>query len=152
MARSSSMPESISLAEYHALQRPSDEPKSKYNAKAVWLCQRCDGAATSDRCQTCGATNTRRFDSKAEAARYHELRTLERLKEIKHLKCQPKFPLSVNGQCVGVYYGDFQYLDSEGVTVVEDVKGGRATDTPLSRFKRKLVLAIYNIEVQVVTR
>ena len=146
------MSERMSAAEYRALKNAEQKSANKFGAKRVWICRRCDGPAHSDRCLSCGSVKIQQFDSKAEAGRYHELRLKERLKEIKRLECQPRFPLSVKGELVGRYYGDFQYIDGDGVTVVEDVKGGKATDTPLSKFKRKLVHAIYGIEVQVVRR
>ncbi|HEY6967364.1 MAG TPA: DUF1064 domain-containing protein, partial [Burkholderiales bacterium] len=39
----------------------------------------------------------RRFASKAEAARYGELRTLEHAGAIRDLECQPRYRLEVNG-------------------------------------------------------
>lgn len=152
MARSKALTESISIAEYHDLVNSGGETLNKFGAKGVWLCLRCDGPASQDRCLSCGSVKTRRFDSKAEASRYHELRLQLRLKEITKLRCQPEFPLTVNGVRVGRYYADFQYVNSDGEAVVEDVKGGKATDTPISKLKRKLVHAIYGIQVQVVTR
>lgn len=61
-----------------------------------------------------------KFDSKAEMARYGELRLLELAHQIKDLKLQPKFILTGG---VG-YRGDFQYIEN-GKMVVEDVKGAK---------------------------
>jgi hypothetical protein len=88
----------------------------------------------------------RRFDSKAEAAQY--LLLLGRLQkgEIADLELQPSFPLEVNGLRVCTYRADFRYLDlASGRRVVEDVKGVR---TPVYRIKKKLVKALYGIDVQ----
>ena len=47
------------------------------------------------------------FDSKREAARYQELRLLERAGEITALRVQPRYPLAVNGVPICAYVGDF---------------------------------------------
>lgn len=73
-----------------------------------------------------------RFHSKREAARYAELRLLEKAGEIKELELQPKFPLYVcrrqNGELIqfAIYQADFRYREGkDGVLIVEDVKGVR---------------------------
>jgi len=89
-----------------------------------------------------------RFDSKREAARYAELRALERAGKIHGLELQPRFPIEVNGHLVCVYVADFRYRVGKGRkvrVVVEDSKGIR---TPVYRLKKKLVLAVHGIEVQ----
>jgi hypothetical protein len=87
------------------------------------------------------------FDSKAEAKRYTDLRLLEVGGAITDLVLQPRFPLMVNGEKVGVYVADFQYVE-DGRLVVEDVKGGAATKTPVYRLKVKLMAAIHGITVE----
>jgi len=84
------------------------------------------------------------FDSKAEAHRYSELAMLERCGEIKSLCLQPVFQLVVNCKRIGKYIADFKYLDKEGKIIVEDVKGVK---TPVYRLKKKLVKAIYGIDI-----
>lgn len=101
------------------------------------------------------------FDSKREAARYQELLLLGRMGVVRNLELQPKFPLVVNGERVATYIADFRYEQEEFEfhdngpdgrcwpgwhDVVEDLKG---MDTPVSRLKRKLVAAIYDINVRV---
>lgn len=105
-----------------------------------------------------------RFASKAEARRYGELRLLEKAGHIEDLAIQPKFPLHARSStaqvgeaikalagtrdtCVGVYRGDFAYLDCRRGRVVEDVKG---MDTPLSKWKRKHVAIQYGLTVEIV--
>lgn len=80
-----------------------------------------------------------RFDSKREAARYSELRLMERAGQIEGLELQPRFPLIVDGKHVCDYVGDFLYVE-RGKTVCEDVKGFKTRDYKL---KRKLLLAIF---------
>lgn len=87
-----------------------------------------------------------RFASKKEAAHYGMLKILERAGKIKSLELQPKFPLHVNGQLICTYIGDFRYVDAfTGETDVQDVKGMK---TPAYRIKKKLVKAIYGVEIQ----
>lgn len=84
------------------------------------------------------------FDSAAEARRYGELRLMERAGLVTGLELQPCYPITVNGTRVGLYRADFRYQDSNGQQVIEDVKGVR---TPVYRLKKKLVEALYDIEI-----
>ncbi|CAB5220218.1 Protein of unknown function DUF1064 [uncultured Caudovirales phage] len=87
------------------------------------------------------------FASKAEAKRYAELSILQRAGQIENLKCQPKFPLTVEGVLVGSYIADFSYfLKGSTDLIVEDVKSP-ATKTALYRLKAKLVKAIHGITI-----
>lgn len=89
-----------------------------------------------------------RFDSKAEARRYSELRLLELAGEIHDLQVHPRWPINVNGTPICVYVADFSYRRSSihGVgQVVEDVKGVR---TAVYKLKRRLMLAKFGIDVQ----
>jgi hypothetical protein len=85
------------------------------------------------------------FASAKEAARYAELRTLERAGIIKGLILQPRFPLAVNGSKVCTYVADFEYRDEAGTRVIEDVKGVR---TDVYRIKNKLMRAVHGIDVK----
>ena len=89
----------------------------------------------------------RLFASQAEARRYQELKLLQAAGEIDRLECQPRWRLVVNGLEVGSYIADFVYWTPDGKRVVEDVKGGRATMTPDYLLKKKLMLALYGIEI-----
>lgn len=92
------------------------------------------------------------FASKAEAARYGELKLLLAHGSVRKLELQPVFPLVVNGVRVGKYLADFRYELREELgwrQVVEDVKG---YDTALFKFKAKLVKALYGVEIVLVRR
>ncbi len=101
------------------------------------------------------------FDSKREARRYGELKLLEKVGTISNLKLQPAFKLACgpnpvlirsNGYPNGrqaTYRADFSYNCSDG-HVVEDVKGGAATDTPVSRLKRAMMEAQHGVKVEIV--
>lgn len=107
------------------------------------------------------------FDSKREAARYQELKLLERAGVISFLQRQTKFQLipeqhaSSNAvytkgprkgqrkpgkllehECS--YIADFCYIQN-GETVVEDAKGYR---TEVYRIKKKLMLERYGIQIR----
>ena len=85
------------------------------------------------------------FDSKAEASRYQELLLLQRAGVIHSLELQPRYDLVVNGCKLGFYRGDFRYIDvATGQSVTEDVKG---VATPVYKLKKKLVKALYGIDI-----
>ncbi len=107
------------------------------------------------------------FDSKREAARYRELKLLERAGVISFLQRQTKFQLIpdqhapsnaiytkgprkgqrkpgklLEHECS--YIADFCYIRN-GETVVEDAKGYR---TEVYRIKKKLMLERYGIQIR----
>lgn len=103
------------------------------------------------------------FDSKREYERYLYLRTLWWAGKIKELKTQVPFELipaqrepSTVGKRGGTkqgrviensvkYIADFVYMDENGKTVVEDVKGLRTKDY---KIKRKLMLYIHGVRIK----
>ncbi len=85
-----------------------------------------------------------KFHSVKESKRYLELRLLERAGKIIALELQPKFPLEINGVKICSYVGDFKYIEN-GKIFVEDVKGFL---TPVYRLKKKLLLAVWGIEIK----
>lgn len=90
-----------------------------------------------------------KFPSTAEANRYEDLKLLVSGGVIKNLELQPRYPLVVNDLKVGEYRADFSYFDNEiGKWVVEDVKGVK---TPVYKLKKKLVSALYGIEIKEVS-
>lgn len=95
------------------------------------------GFTASPRAHKYGAIATHadgiRFDSKAEAAKYQELKLLEKAGVITNLKLQTRWPLEVNGVVIGHYVSDFDFLEGAAHVVV-DTKG---MQTPLFRWKQK---------------
>lgn len=101
------------------------------------------------------------YDSIKEANRHCELIWLEREGEVSQLQRQVKYELipsqyenilSLNGKYKKVcteracfYIADFVYLDKNGLTIVEDVKGIK---TEVYKIKRKLMLYIHNIKIK----
>ena len=86
------------------------------------------------------------FDSKAEARRYQELKVLGYSKT--DLYIHPKFSISYHGKAICFVVLDFMYKNKDGEFQYEDVKG---RDNALSRLKRKLVEAFYDIKVDVIS-
>jgi len=89
------------------------------------------------------------FDSKAEAARYDELKLLRMAGEIHKLRSHPRYTLLNAFECKGVKYraivyeADFEYIEN-GMTVVEDVKGKQ---TAVFNLKMKLFIKRYGDEI-----
>ena len=106
---------------------PQKRPGNKYGAKRTTL----DGIT---------------FDSKREAARYADLKLMQKAGLITDLKLQPKFRMIVEGDLICDYVADFAYTDEHGREVVEDVKS-EPTKTAAYRIKKKLLKAIYGISV-----
>lgn len=86
-----------------------------------------------------------RFDSKAEARRYGELKLLQMAGAITGLRVHPTYtliePFDYHGEHVrGTdYEADFAYFE-DGCVVVEDVKG---METEVYRIKAKLFKKLY---------
>ncbi len=89
-----------------------------------------------------------RFDSRAEARRWQELKLLERAGEIAGLERQVRFSIDWNGSPITTYVADFVYIDCRtGARIVEDIKG---VATPEFKLKAKLFEANYGFPITVV--
>ncbi len=95
-----------------------------------------------------------RFDSLKEAARFDELMLLLKAEKICDLRLQQEFTLieaytTPDGKRVRAerYKADFTYYRENGEFVVEDVKGGKATQTKVYAIKKKQMLEKYGIEI-----
>jgi hypothetical protein len=87
-----------------------------------------------------------RFDSKREAERYMGLKNLLRAGEISNLRLQVPYPIIINDFKVCTYIADFVYFDNAtGEEVTEDSKGMK---TAVYVLKKKLVKAVYGVEIQ----
>jgi hypothetical protein len=87
------------------------------------------------------------FHSKKEAARFVELKLLERSGIIKGLQRQVPYILTAHGEKIGKIVMDFVYTQ-DGVVIYEDVKS-KGTITPLFRWKAKHFKAQYKVSVTV---
>jgi hypothetical protein len=90
-----------------------------------------------------------KFDSKLEARRYQELVLLQRAGKISELSVQVPFTIihKQPGERAVKYVSDFTYREN-GELVVEDVKGGKATATPVYKIKKKLMLLVHGIRIK----
>lgn len=86
------------------------------------------------------------FDSKKEAARYGILKLMERNGEISNLRLQVPYKLVVNGHHVSTYRCDFEYERGKQ-TITEDVKSEATRKLPLYKLKKKLMLALFKINI-----
>lgn len=85
------------------------------------------------------------FDSRREAARYQELKLMEKAGAIGGLTLQHKISIDYNGVHICNYFADFYYYDTaKQEEVYEDVKG-RKTD--VYRLKKKMVWAFHKIKI-----
>lgn len=89
-----------------------------------------------------------KFDSKAESQRYGELKMMERGGLIQGFEMQVSYDLEVNGVLICKYIADFVITWPDGIVTVEDVKG---VQTPDFKLKKKLMWAIHNIDIILVT-
>ena len=94
-----------------------------------------------------------RFDSKAEARRYSQLKAMEQAGEISGLQLQVPYELlpaqDINGKKERPvkYIADFVYRDRDGNQVVEDTKSA-ATKTKEFVLKRKMMLFFHGIAIR----
>lgn len=114
----------------------------------------------SEKAHKYGATRTKVdgiwFDSASEAERYRDLKLLERAGKITELELQPSFALHTTRpedpeQRIKMcdYVADFRYVEN-GQSIVEDVKGSKDMQTPMSKLKIKWVEAEHGITVSLV--
>lgn len=83
------------------------------------------------------------FDSKKEAARYYELKQLEKAGAITELKLQQAFIIcpkinGIKGSRARRYIADFTYTEN-GIKVIEDVKSAITRKNPVYSLKKQLV-------------
>lgn len=84
-----------------------------------------------------------KFDSKKEAARYSELKLLEKAGEISDLELQTRFPMEIGGVLVCTYVADFTYIKrGENDLTIEDVKSDITRKNRAYRIKVKLLNAL----------
>lgn len=87
------------------------------------------------------------FASKMEHRRWKALCLQRDVGLITNLHRQVEFRCDVNGRHICSYFADFTY-ERKGVPVVEDVKGH---PEPIYRLKKKLVEAIWDVEIVEIT-
>lgn len=125
------MPFRLSEADYQRLlkRQPLKGERSKYRSRKVQI----DG---------------RWFDSEFEGQRWLQLKTLERMGEIRELRLQVPFDLTVNGHVICRYVADFVYQQrtdtkrDDWERIIEDAKSPATRKIRSYRIKRKLLAAL----------
>ena len=73
---------------------------------------------------------------------------MERARIVTNLKLQVPFDLNVNGQKICRYIADFTYtISNVDCTIEEIVEDAKGIETPEFKLKKKLMKAIYNIDI-----
>jgi hypothetical protein len=88
-----------------------------------------------------------RFASKLEANRYLQLKMMKAGGIITDFIIQQTYYLEVNGLHICRYIADFVITWADGRVTVEDTKG---VETPEFKIKKKLMLAIHGISIELV--
>lgn len=88
-----------------------------------------------------------KYDSKKEAKHGQMLEAMQRDGLIRDLRRQVPYLIQINGVKVCKVIMDFVFTDSEGRTVVQDVKSAITRKNPVYRLKAKLMLAVHGITV-----
>lgn len=143
--------------EFQALQdRISAKMRSRLAASASAVHPPACGSSKSRRRNKYGAQATEvdglRFDSKAEARRYLQLKDMMRAGEISDLEIQVEYLLIPVQKVAGrterpvKYVADFRYKQGDQV-IVEDTKSA-PTKTKEYTIKRKLMLWIHGIAIR----
>ena len=89
-----------------------------------------------------------KFHSAKEAAYYGELKIRKMTGDILSFERQIRYKLEVNGVLICTYISDFEVVLSTGIREVIDVKSFFTRRLPEYRKKKKLMKAIYNIEIK----
>jgi len=88
-----------------------------------------------------------KYDSKKESKNGAALKERLRKGEIRDLEFQKTIRLEVNGYLVCKYIADAVYYEND-VYVIEDTKSAFTAKLPVYRIKKKLVKAIYGIDIK----
>lgn len=91
-----------------------------------------------------------KFDSISESRRYIQLKHLQELGEISHLRLQPNYPYydKKNKKVLFKYIADFDYCTEHGEVIVEDVKSAYTAKLPIYRLKKKLIEDRYDVKIK----
>ena len=87
------------------------------------------------------------FDSKKEATYYGMLKLKEKAKLIDRFEMQVRYDLIVNKIKICFYKADFVTYKEGKVLEVIDVKSEMTKKLPVYRLKKKLMKAMYNIDI-----
>lgn len=87
------------------------------------------------------------YGSQAEKKYLGQLAILQKAGLITDLVMHPQWQLEVNGKLIGRYTADAAYRDEHGHYIVVDVKSPATARLADYRLRKKLMLAIHDIEI-----
>jgi Protein of unknown function (DUF1064) len=88
------------------------------------------------------------FDSKKEAARYCQLKLLQKAGLIESLDLQPAWAVEINGKHFCRYTADFSYFCKErGRLIIEDVKSSGTAKDAAYRLRKKAAELAHGIKI-----
>jgi|TARA_R110000796_G_scaffold2061_2_gene8257 hypothetical protein len=88
------------------------------------------------------------FDSKWESERYGQLKAMERGGIVTELELQVSYDITVNKHKICKYIADFRYkLEHANGSIEDVVEDAKGVETPEFKLKKKLMKAIYNIDI-----
>lgn len=89
-----------------------------------------------------------KFDSRWEAERWGQIKSMERAGIVTNLDRQIKFPIVMNDIKICDYIADFVYdLKNEDGTISHIVEDAKGVLTPEFRLKKKMMLAVHGIDI-----
>jgi hypothetical protein len=89
----------------------------------------------------------KKFQSKAEAEYYDRLKLRKRANNIRDFRCGVLYSLVVNGLLICTYRADFEIIHNDGTKSVIDVKSEATEGVYSFRLKKKLMKALFNIDI-----
>jgi hypothetical protein len=149
------MIEHLSSAEYrNMLASNVSKKRRKYGNLHTWRCSNCNAPCETKPiadqvCLYCGTVKFIHFDSKGEARYWDSLIQLQRAGVISRVERQVSFSIVAHGESITEYIADFRFFDKDNVCHVVDFKGGKATQTKEFRLKKRLLKALYGIEIEI---
>lgn len=90
------------------------------------------------------------FDSKKEAKYYGLCKLRVACKQLIRFEHHVIYPLVVNGLKISSYEADFVLYHPNGTVSVIDVKGDYTATLPVFMIKKKLMVALHGIHIQIV--
>lgn len=112
-----------------------------------FMAKRNQAAVSKFRAIPTETADGQKFKSELEANFYNRMWVLQRAGEVQTIEREVRYELVVNGVFVAAYLLDFRITYTGGRIRFIDCKS-QPTKTPLYMMKKKLMLALYGIEIE----